>query len=237
MQYETCRHVKEDGVFCGSPAIRDRQYCYYHLTHRGRRLRRALALSRREPCLLDLPPLEDLRSMRVALSEVVQAVAHGQLDYRAAGVMLYGIQQATTLTLRINQQQALLAENAASAEASASANGSATDDQRITEYPEFERRHGLQPGIDLDAATDQAMRGAEEQAAILSVGPTPLLNSPFPTKAAYTRDESYQMMQYEIQSLRKEVREYREERDAFIQRIRKQPASATPLPEPAASTA
>jgi hypothetical protein len=41
MQYETCRHVKEDGAYCGSPALRERKYCYYHLMERGRRLRRA----------------------------------------------------------------------------------------------------------------------------------------------------------------------------------------------------
>jgi hypothetical protein len=28
-QYETCRHVKEDGAYCGSPALRERKYCYY----------------------------------------------------------------------------------------------------------------------------------------------------------------------------------------------------------------
>jgi hypothetical protein len=64
-----------------------------------------------------------------------------------------------------------------------------------------------------------------------------LPGSPVAAKASYNREESYQLMQYEIQSLRKEVREYREERDAFIERIRKQPASAAPLPESLSDTA
>ena len=108
MQYETCRHVKEDGTYCGSPALRDRKYCYYHLMQRGRRLRRALAQGRNEPYQLILPPLENLGSMRVALSEIVQALAAGQLDHRSAGLMLYAIQQAATVSLRLAQMEAAL---------------------------------------------------------------------------------------------------------------------------------
>jgi hypothetical protein len=32
MQYETCRHIKEDGTYCGSPALHEQKYCYYHFT-------------------------------------------------------------------------------------------------------------------------------------------------------------------------------------------------------------
>ena len=44
--------------------------------------------------------------MRVALSEIVQALAAGQLDHRTAGLMLYAIQQATTVSLRMAQMEA-----------------------------------------------------------------------------------------------------------------------------------
>jgi hypothetical protein len=44
--------------------------------------------------------LEDLRSVRVALSEIVQALASGQLDRHSVGLMLYAIQQATSVSLR-----------------------------------------------------------------------------------------------------------------------------------------
>ena len=97
MQYPTCRHVKEDGSYCGSPALREQKYCYYHLAYRGRRLRRARALRDQVNYRLDLAPLEDFASMQVAFSEVVLALGSGQLDHRAAGKMLYGIQQAVSL--------------------------------------------------------------------------------------------------------------------------------------------
>ena len=97
LQYPTCTHIKEDGTYCGSPALVNRRYCYFHLNLRGRRLRRARALRDQVNYRLDLPPLEDLASAQVALSEVVQALGSGQLDQRTGGKMLYGIQQTVAL--------------------------------------------------------------------------------------------------------------------------------------------
>ncbi len=175
MSFETCSHVKEDGVYCDSPALRGRKYCYYHLMQRGRRLRLALAQGRNEPAQLILPPLENLGSMSVALSEIVQALAAGQLDHRSAGLMLYAIQQAATVSLRVAQMQAAAAKDGVPqvrARLLGANLGSQPDNStRLQEYPEFERKFGIEPGVDLDAETDHAMRAAEDQAAILSVAP------------------------------------------------------------------
>jgi len=43
MEFRTCDHLKEDGVYCNSPALRGRDYCYFHLNLRGRRLKAARA--------------------------------------------------------------------------------------------------------------------------------------------------------------------------------------------------
>ena len=84
MQYETCRHVKEDGAYCGSPALRDRKYCYYHLMQRGRRLRRARALRDNLPYRLEIQSLDNLYAVRAALTDIAQALAAGQLESRTA---------------------------------------------------------------------------------------------------------------------------------------------------------
>ncbi len=97
MQYETCCHIQENGAYCGSPALQNNKYCYYHLKHRGRRLRRARALRDNVPYRLEIPPLLDLDSAQFALSEIVAALGDGLLDHRTAGKMLYAIQQATSL--------------------------------------------------------------------------------------------------------------------------------------------
>jgi hypothetical protein len=231
LQYPTCRHVKVDGTFCGSPALRNRQYCYTHQMQRGRRLRRALALSRNEPYQLLLPPLEDLASVKVALSEIVQALACGQLDQHAAGKMLYAIQQATTVMLRMAEMEQR-AQSVAAAPAQAPASPA---NPRLEDYPEFERNFDIPLGADLDAEADKAMARAQEFLAARAVAPPlqPGGGCPVPAKLPYNREEGYQMMQWEILRLRREVRAS-QQRDPEFQK--KQPASSTPPPDPAAGT-
>ncbi len=106
MQYETCRHVKEDGAYCGSPALRDRKYCYYHLMQRGRRLRRARALRDNLPYRLEIQSLDNPYAIRAALTDIAQALAAGQLDSRTAGKLLYAIQQVSSTNRRIEQMEA-----------------------------------------------------------------------------------------------------------------------------------
>src|ERR1017187_4516773 len=112
-QYETCRHLKEDGAYCGSPALRERKYCYYHLMQRGRRLRRARALRDNLPYRLEIHSLDNLYAVRAALTDIAQALAAGQLDPRSAGKLLYAIQQVTSTNRRIEQMEAAQLESRA----------------------------------------------------------------------------------------------------------------------------
>jgi hypothetical protein len=48
MLIRTCDHLKEDGVYCDSPALRGQNFCYFHLNVRGRRLKMARVLARGE---------------------------------------------------------------------------------------------------------------------------------------------------------------------------------------------
>jgi hypothetical protein len=255
MSFETCSHVKEDGVYCSSPALRGRKYCYYHLMQRGRRLRLALAQGRSEPAQLILPPLENLSSMSVALSEIVQALAAGQLDHRSAGLMLYAIQQAATVSLRLAQMEVALQGaqgEGAKVEAAVAKDGvpqvrarllganlgpQPDNSHRLQEYPEFERKFGLQPGVDLDAETDHAMRAAEDQAAVYAVAPTyqPGTGCPVPSKIHYTREEAYQSLQWQIHQMKQQIRAYKEERK--LELSKKQATSETGPPNSASNTA
>ena len=38
MSVPTCDHLKEDGVYCDSPALHGQNFCYFHLNARARRL-------------------------------------------------------------------------------------------------------------------------------------------------------------------------------------------------------
>src|SRR5271166_4098234 len=82
MAVRTCDHLKEDGVYCNSPALKGRNYCYFHLNIRGRRLNmaRARALGPEQP--LNVPFPEDMHAVQVTLFEVVSALAHKRIEER-----------------------------------------------------------------------------------------------------------------------------------------------------------
>jgi hypothetical protein len=65
---------------------------------------------------MDLPALEDLAAVQAALSEIVQALGSGQLDHRAAGKMLYAIQQ-TTSVIKVRAKLEVQIETARAAQA------------------------------------------------------------------------------------------------------------------------
>ena len=89
-----CRHVKEDGIACHSPALRGESYCYFHLCYKGHRLR--TWRGRRIPGVRDLhlPPPDNFASILFSLNEVIQALAAGRLDPDEAGRVLYELNLA-----------------------------------------------------------------------------------------------------------------------------------------------
>ena len=98
-----CEHVKSNGEFCGSPALRGRSYCYFHLTHIGRRLRaeRNQARTEAQPpessaVRLELPPFEDRNAIQIALMQVVDALLDNRIDTKRAGQVLYALQTASS---------------------------------------------------------------------------------------------------------------------------------------------
>ena len=237
MQYETCSHIKEDGVSCGSPALKDRKYCRYHLRDRGRRLRRARALRDNMPYRLDLPALEDLAAVQVALSEIVQALGAGQLDPRAAGKMLYAIQQTTSvIKFRAKLEAQLEAAQATSEQADSKA--------RVHAYPAFEQEFDLDPGADIDAETVQTLRQASEEAERRHIEepppPPPGMRMGSAQYKIY-REEVYQGLNLQINRMKHQLRDYYEQKQKeskkLAEEFKKEAMSATPPPKPVATSA
>ena len=236
MQYETCRHIKEDGLYCGSPALRDRQYCYYHLMQRERRLRRARALATNQPYRLDIQSLDNPYAVRNALTDIVQALAAGQLDAAIAGKMLYAIQQVTAANRRAEQMEAAQLEKMAAA----NAQDHADDNSRVQEYPEFEQRFGIPPGIDLDAETDAALRKADQEAQLRQresiPQPPPGLRPGSPAYRLF-REEAYQALQMQLRETQYQLRDYNEQKRQQIENMKKEMMSVTPTPNRRADSA
>ena len=248
MQYPTCRHVHETGTYCGSPALRDRKYCYYHLMQRTRRLRRARALRDNVPYRLEIPALDNLYAIRNAITEVVQAVGSGQLDPRAAGKMLYGIQQVTSVNRRIEKMEAAQLEKMKDGEDAvpqvrapllgANLGSHPDDNSRVHEYPGFEKEFALNPGADLDAETAFVLLKADAAAELRQADPMPTpppgLRPGSPAYRVY-REEAYQGMQMQLNYMRAQLREYNEMKrrqvDKEIEEYKKKVASAAPAPD------
>jgi hypothetical protein len=129
MSTKYCRHIRVNGERCGSPALTDQIFCYYHveLERRHGRLSRCNAHrevvpailhpmslqdgSQRDPLFaeptppalhLDLPPLEDRHSIQVALSMVILALAGGRIDPKLAAMLFYGLQVASSNAHKLN---------------------------------------------------------------------------------------------------------------------------------------
>jgi len=155
IQYRTCDHLKEDGIYCGSPALHGRNYCYYHLNLRGRRLARAQSLRSGQPYRLQLPLFENMRAVQAALHEVMQSLADGAIDSKTAGLMLYGLQQAAA-NLN-NKRWESEAEDL-----------QFVKEGRALEYPNFEEKFGVPRGVDLDLEPEAALDQAEQHPETLS---------------------------------------------------------------------
>jgi hypothetical protein len=81
--------VKADGVQCGSPAMKKKDYCYFHHQQRDRK--------RRMDCnpYFSLPVLENGDAVQVALMNVLDRLNSKTIDHRSAALILYGLQVAS----------------------------------------------------------------------------------------------------------------------------------------------
>jgi hypothetical protein len=90
-----CQHTKKDGSQCGSPALRNRQLCYFH-DRCCPVIQDGSSSARFPPAPFFLPLLEDANSIQRALGKVCEHLLHRRLDPKNAGVLLYALQQAST---------------------------------------------------------------------------------------------------------------------------------------------
>src|SRR5271157_4191180 len=88
-----CQHVKVNGTQCGSPAVREHTYCYFHV--RWHRKGRQVNTYLQEQGILTLPTLEDANSIQVGLADVIRELAANMIDHKTAALMLYALQIAS----------------------------------------------------------------------------------------------------------------------------------------------
>src|SRR5580698_5963766 len=142
MPYKYCQHVRENGLYCGSGAVKGRAYCYFHLRTRARRLAMAKAQAQNQQWRLQMPPLEDMHAVQSAVMQVLDAVNQEAVDPQRARLLLQGLQQAAS-NLRSPQ-----AWNRSRFELSE------FEESHVDSYPGLEAEFDLPKRVDLDAAPE-----------------------------------------------------------------------------------
>jgi len=79
---------------CGSPAMRNIEYCYFH--YRWRMTTVDLSHSAHHVTTeFVLPVLEDADSIQITLGQIMRMIVCRQVDTKSAGLLLYGLQIAS----------------------------------------------------------------------------------------------------------------------------------------------
>ncbi len=143
MTYKTCTHVHDNGHYCQSAAASGRDYCCYHLRHRGRLMRMAQARARSQRFDLRLPPLENMHAVQSALSQLVEAVAADMIDLKRAHFLLSALRQAANNFKHPDAWKPSAYQNDHS-------------QAHPYNYNNFEAEYGLPDNLDLDAPPEVA---------------------------------------------------------------------------------
>src|ERR1700687_4470489 len=86
-----CRHIKVSGTQCGSPALRNKNFCFYH--QQDRPLTVACYSEGPYPSgEIDLPVFEDAHSIQTVIRQVVQMVLQKRIERKTASLLLYALQ-------------------------------------------------------------------------------------------------------------------------------------------------
>ena len=95
MPVRTCNHLKEDGIPCGSPALRRKKLCFYHQRDFERQRYIERIFRQNDPLRSGAALPKTLLDMQVRLWEVMTALSDESLSVRRAGKLLAVLQQAS----------------------------------------------------------------------------------------------------------------------------------------------
>jgi hypothetical protein len=87
-----CQHIKVNGTQCGSPSLRETNYCYYHIRYHWPELE---VLENNNEWFKSTPTLEDANSIQVTLAKVTERLMTVEIDHKQAALILYALQIAS----------------------------------------------------------------------------------------------------------------------------------------------
>jgi hypothetical protein len=108
MKYPLCRHILTTGPRCCAPALTGQIYYYFHSRlHSSHSSFRHTENSRgylAPGYHIQLSALEDREAVQVAISQVINALATGNLEIKRAMALLYGLQIASTKSVGLRSR-------------------------------------------------------------------------------------------------------------------------------------
>ena len=88
-----CHYIFPDNARCGSPRMRNEQFCYFHHDSRRPVVRPEQRIARRSTFSLFTPTSHN--SIQESLGELLIRIAANDIDPRRAGLLLYCLQIAS----------------------------------------------------------------------------------------------------------------------------------------------
>jgi hypothetical protein len=96
-----CQHIRTSGIQCGSPAQRNKNYCYYHQRWRPVDINLSQPGKR---AVFTIPILEDAHSIQLSIAQVMHQLMDKTIDAKTAGLMLYALQIASANLRQLNAE-------------------------------------------------------------------------------------------------------------------------------------
>ncbi len=90
-----CQHLKVNGTQCGSPALKENKFCYFHYQWRASNISRAKKTKSGAKRAFSFPALEDANAVQLGLMQVMRLLTSGDMDSKTAGLLLYALQTAS----------------------------------------------------------------------------------------------------------------------------------------------
>jgi len=99
-----CRHIKVNGTQCGSPALRSKNFCFYHHQDRPWKVE-CYSEGPYATGEIALPFFEDAHSVQTVIRQVVQMVLQKRIERKTASLLLYALQIASSNLKRIELEK------------------------------------------------------------------------------------------------------------------------------------
>src|SRR5713226_4570890 len=99
-----CQHIKVSGTQCGSPALRSKNFCFYHQQNRPLTVE-CYSEQQYATGEIDLPVFEDAHSVQAVIRQVVQMVLQKRIERKTASLLLYALQIASSNLKRMELEK------------------------------------------------------------------------------------------------------------------------------------